>query len=144
MGMIKFSERIKEYMETYNLSQADVAKRVGVTGQAVSSWVMGRTTPVVGRLPDLAKKLNVSVLWLLGDPNAKMLEKDNDDLATQKIEDQETMENAPKVELNGSIYPVYTEEQLDKRLAMIARAMDMFDQGKIDSKMLELIVNSMR
>lgn len=39
------AENLRAYFQPNRMSQAEIAKRLGVTQQAVSSWVSGRTRP---------------------------------------------------------------------------------------------------
>jgi phage repressor protein C with HTH and peptisase S24 domain len=60
------TERIAERMAELGMSQADLARRVGVSQPAIQQVLNGRT----GRsrvLPEIAQQLGVSVSYLLGD-----------------------------------------------------------------------------
>lgn len=56
---------IAERRRALGLSQADVAKEIGVDQTAVHSWEVGKTMPAAKRLPALAKLLNCSIDELL-------------------------------------------------------------------------------
>lgn len=62
-----FSERLKEMLELREKSQAQLAKELGTTPQAISSYVNGKTTPDYDMLCDIANILSVSVDFLLGN-----------------------------------------------------------------------------
>ena len=62
------SLRIEVAMYRRELSQADLARRLGVTRGTVSNWVSGRDEPGKKRLPALSVALGVSVEWLMGEP----------------------------------------------------------------------------
>lgn len=57
--------RIAERMAELDINQPDLARRMGVTNQAVSKWVRGEALPSGRRLPDLAAQLQCSVAWIL-------------------------------------------------------------------------------
>ena len=59
--MGKSSRRMKELREAAGLSQAALAKMVGVTRNAISQWESGETVPSSRRLAKLSKALGVSV-----------------------------------------------------------------------------------
>lgn len=61
-----FAERLKELLELKDKSQAQLAKELGTTPQAVSSYVKGKTTPDYDILCRIADILGVSVDFLLG------------------------------------------------------------------------------
>lgn len=147
--MVKFSDRINEYLKEYDMTQLAFAAKIGYSKQAVNAWCNGKSTPIMSEVPTLADKMNVSVAWLMGFVNAPMrnsTEFDNNmnELAKEKIADQVVMDAAPRMDINGSLMPVYTVDQLDKRMEMLARALDMYEKKLIDADMLKLIVNSLR
>jgi len=58
-------ERIRETRERNGLTQAALAKRLGVTRSAVNSWEIGISAPSVQYLIELCKLFNVSADYLL-------------------------------------------------------------------------------
>lgn len=62
-----FSQRLKEMLELREKSQAQIAKELDTTPQAISSYVKGKTTPDYDMLCRIAGRLNVSVDFLLGN-----------------------------------------------------------------------------
>lgn len=62
-----FSERLKEMLELREKSQAQLAKELDTTPQAISSYVNGKTTPDYDMLCRIAGRLNVSIDFLLGN-----------------------------------------------------------------------------
>ena len=62
------SEILKNIREKNNLTQDQMAERVGVTRQAVSRWETGETQPNTEMLKVLSKEFNVSINTLLGAP----------------------------------------------------------------------------
>ncbi len=64
--ILKISERVKELRESKNLTQADLAKHIGVSRSSVNSWEMGISLPTIDRLIDLAQLFHVSTDYLLG------------------------------------------------------------------------------
>lgn len=146
METIEFKDRIKQYLEETGKTQEEMAAKIGMSKQAISAWVTGRTTPSLGDVRKIAEKLGVSLPWLLGHPNTSMTGRDAEveKLFEDKVDDSVTMDEAPIRNVNGSMFPVYSEAQLDKRMEMISRALDMYDRKKIDEDTLRLIVNSLR
>ena len=59
-------ERIRNARIERGLTQAQLAKRLGVTSGAVGQWEIGRDLPRAERLADLAAALKLSVDVLLG------------------------------------------------------------------------------
>lgn len=60
------SERIKELRQAHGWTQADLARRLGVTRNGVNSWEQGLSMPSPASLVDLARMFSVSTDYLLG------------------------------------------------------------------------------
>jgi Predicted transcriptional regulators len=54
-------EILKSIREKHNLTQDQMAERIGVTRQAVSRWETGETQPNTEMLKVLSKEFNVSI-----------------------------------------------------------------------------------
>jgi class 3 adenylate cyclase len=67
MDLGELGARIKRRREARGLRQADLASALRVTPQAVSKWERGENAPDIVVLVPLARLLDVSVEWLLGD-----------------------------------------------------------------------------
>lgn len=65
--MSVFSERISELMKRNQLSQKDLAEKAKVTESAMSYYVRGDRTPRSDVLTRIAKTLNTSTDYLLGN-----------------------------------------------------------------------------
>ena len=59
-------KRISEWRQNKNMSQEEMANRIGVTPQAVSKWERGQSLPDVALLADICFVLGVSADYLLG------------------------------------------------------------------------------
>ena len=64
--MKKFIERLIEMRNELNLSQLELAKRIGVTSVCVSRWETGARIPNAPSIISLCKALNCSADYLLG------------------------------------------------------------------------------
>ena len=60
-----FGDRVAAARETLGLSQAQLARRLGVKAQTVASWEADRSEPRANKLQMLAALLNVSMVWLM-------------------------------------------------------------------------------
>lgn len=60
-----FDDRLAAARETAGLSQADLARRLGVKLVTVTGWEADRLGPRANRLQTVAGPLNVSIGWLL-------------------------------------------------------------------------------
>lgn len=64
---MKTSEKIIKARQEENLTQDQLAERLGVSRQTVSKWELDISLPESARLNDLSKALKVSVDYLLDD-----------------------------------------------------------------------------
>jgi transcriptional regulator with XRE-family HTH domain len=60
-----FGDRVAAAREAMGLSQAQLARRLGVKAQTVTSWESDRSEPRANKLQMLAALLNVSMVWLM-------------------------------------------------------------------------------
>ena len=60
-----FGDRLVAAREKANLSQQDLAKRLGVKNSTIKSWENDNSEPRANRLSMLAGLLNVSITWLI-------------------------------------------------------------------------------
>ena len=59
-------ERIREARLKLGLTQAQLARQVGVSSQTVWAWEAGRAKPTREHLEELAFRCQVSTAWILG------------------------------------------------------------------------------
>ena len=60
-----FGERFRHLRKKNRLRQADIAKALNVTTQAVSLWEQGKNVPDICKFPELARLFDVSTDWLI-------------------------------------------------------------------------------
>lgn len=61
----KIGDRIKELRQNANLTQAQLADKLGFTSQTVSNWESGSREPDIAALAQLSSLFNVSLDYLL-------------------------------------------------------------------------------
>ena len=59
------SATIRQLRERQNLTQAELAERIGVSSKTVSKWEPAKGLPDISLLPPLAQALNISVIELM-------------------------------------------------------------------------------
>ena len=138
MSLIRFATRMKQYRELQNpnLTQEQVAEILGVTKQTISNYENSRTSPKLEDLEEIALKMGVSEAWLLGvnvTPNDDALSLVKDAYILDK-------ELKTKETVNGKSLPVLSKAQAEKALEITARALDLFDEGKISEETLNTIL----
>ncbi|MCL2855810.1 MAG: helix-turn-helix domain-containing protein [Defluviitaleaceae bacterium] len=70
MNMQAIGKKISALRKQRDMTQVELADKLGVTYQAVSSWERGNSMPDIGKLPHISQVLNVTVDELLD--NAEM------------------------------------------------------------------------
>lgn len=65
MNELKVGKRIAELRNINNITQLELAEKLGVTDRAVSKWETGGGYPDIALLPQIADIFNVSVDYLL-------------------------------------------------------------------------------
>ena len=68
------AEKIRDLRELNNLTQSDVANRLGITRSSVNAWEMGISSPSVMCIVGLARLFRVSTDYLLGIEHKAMLD----------------------------------------------------------------------
>ncbi|MCH5339641.1 MAG: helix-turn-helix domain-containing protein [Acetatifactor sp.] len=83
MNTESFGKKILSIRQNANLTQEELALRMGVTPQAISKWERGQGLPDISILSDLCRLLNVSSDLLLGLEYKNFTE--NNDVETQDV-----------------------------------------------------------
>ena len=99
----------KKYREKMGLSQAEVARRIGVSRQTYNNYELGKREADYETLLKLAEELNTSVQALLSDDkeNSTSIPKDRSAIIKQIVAmpDDRFEEMAAKLEFAGYIEP---------------------------------------
>ncbi len=80
----QLGERIANARNAKNLSQPQLARRLGVKKQTIENWELDKLSPRANQLDRLAGVLNVPIVWLLGgaaNPSANDLVPDLEETA---------------------------------------------------------------
>jgi transcriptional regulator with XRE-family HTH domain len=65
--MRETGKRISSCRKQKNLTQLEIADKLNISYQAVSSWERGETMPDISKLPELAQVLEVSIDYILNN-----------------------------------------------------------------------------
>ena len=68
---LSIGKNIREYRRKNDMTQEELADRLGVSYQSVSRWENGLTYPDIEFLPAIAEMLSCSVDQLMGIPDAE-------------------------------------------------------------------------
>ena len=66
-NMEKVGRKIAELRKTRNMTQLELADKIGISFQAVSNWERGNSMPDISKLPELASLFDVTIDELLGE-----------------------------------------------------------------------------
>ena len=64
--LLLLAEKIKSIREQLGMTQAEVARKLGLTRSSINGWEMGLSVPSTQYIVELAKLFNVSTDYLLG------------------------------------------------------------------------------
>ena len=59
-------ERLKEIMQIFNVTQAEICRRTGISEAAMSQYISGVRLPKQDKLAKISKAFNISPAWLMG------------------------------------------------------------------------------
>ncbi|MDE7298237.1 MAG: helix-turn-helix domain-containing protein [Lachnospiraceae bacterium] len=65
--MLKIGKKIAELRKKANMTQMELADRLGISYQAVSNWERGNSMPDISKLPELASMFEITIDELLGE-----------------------------------------------------------------------------
>lgn len=65
LDMKQIGKEITDLRKTHNMTQMELADKLGISFQAVSNWERGNTMPDISKLPELAEIFHISVDELL-------------------------------------------------------------------------------
>lgn len=66
-----FVKRLVELMENANMTQIELAQKIGTTNVTISRYISGERCPRIEIIAQIAKVFNVSIDYLLGMPSGK-------------------------------------------------------------------------
>lgn len=92
MDQIKIGKFIKEKRKEKNITQSELAERLGITDRAISKWENGICLPDASNLPELCKILDISINDLFSGEIVDMKEYDKkieENLLNLKKENEE-------------------------------------------------------
>lgn len=106
---IETANRLLQYRKKHNLSQEELASRIGVSRQAVSKWERAEASPDTDNLILLAEIYSVSLDELLKGENASSKEDEKEEAAPKfthstEPEDNTTYEKVDKVSFKNGIH----------------------------------------
>ena len=98
-----FGDRLVAAREKANLSQQDLAKRLGVKNSTIKSWENDNSEPRANRLSMLAGLLNVSITWLISAEGSGVEAPEKSDEMSNDLLDALTELTALRVNLLNNV-----------------------------------------
>jgi len=105
MNMQAIGRKISALRKERDMTQVDLADKLGVTYQAVSSWERGNSMPDIAKLPDISQVLAVSIDELL--ENEKAIE-----IVKNVLSGQEATGIIPDLETLADVAPILKPSQV--------------------------------
>ena len=82
---MKFNEKLVMLRKQHNLSQEQVAEKLGVARQTISKWELGETTPEMDKLIVISKLYNITLDELMKEENEGKVVNDLNNTNSQKL-----------------------------------------------------------
>lgn len=80
-----YGDKIKSKRRELNLSQEDLANKLGLTRQAISKWETEKSTPTMTNLRELSEVFGVEMAYFIGDNKEEIEEKDKKEENIKKV-----------------------------------------------------------
>ncbi len=130
MNQIKIGKFIAQRRKQCNLTQAQLADRLGITDRAVSKWETGKSLPDSSIMLDLCKTLNITVNDLLCGEVVSM-EKQNAEMENRLLELLKDKEQADKQLLRLETVITMLVSLMMVALILVASFVSMPDWARI-------------
>lgn len=114
-NMNQTGRRISELRKKQNMTQMELADKLGISFQAVSNWERGNTMPDISKLPELAQIFNVTTDDLLGDASGLLRSAAKGDLEQYMETNPVTMEELAEAA------PLLLPNQMDEGFAKLTQ-----------------------
>lgn len=82
---MKFNEKLIMLRKQHNLSQEQVAEKLGVARQTISKWELGETTPEMDKLIIMSELYNITLDELMKEENEGKVVNDTNNTNSQKL-----------------------------------------------------------
>ena len=115
-NMQRIGRKISNLRKEKNMTQMELADKLGISFQAVSNWERGNSMPDISKLPELAEVLEVSVDELLGEKSVIV-----DAVINNNMEEVITNEKATIEEISEAL-PVLKPEQVDTIIKQVDKS----------------------
>ena len=106
---LKVAKRIRDGRNAKNMTQMELADKLGVSFQAVSNWERGASMPDISKLSDLSEILSISISELLGSEDKSSISVSSDFFSTLVTSISSPAKNSFRLMPNISHNSKYTD-----------------------------------
>lgn len=115
---MEFKDRLIKLRKELNLTQEELAQKIGYTRTAISAWEIGRNEPSNADTIKLAEYFNVSTDYLLGKTNIRNPGKQIDDILNEAMigmskEDYEALSETQKKQIRD--FALFVKNQNEEK-----------------------------
>jgi len=93
--MNEIGKRISNHRKKMDMTQTELADKLGISFQAVSNWERGQSMPDISKLPELSQILDCSIDDILGNTAPITAAICNDEIENKEITAEELANEAP-------------------------------------------------
>ena len=133
MNMQAIGKKISALRKERDMTQVDLADKLGVTYQAVSSWERGNSMPDIAKLPDISQVLAVSIDELLDNAQAT-------EIVKNVLSGQETTSVVPDLKTLADVAPILKPSQVNN-LVKQSNSARLESKMTVDGDMLVQLVH---
>ncbi len=141
-NLVQVGNKIAELRKKNNLTQFELADKLGISFQAVSNWERGNSMPDISKLPELAEIFNTSVDEIVCKSNSAL-----SDLADGRGLSIKNYSTSEIEEIGSVMKPQQIEETIDESMSFDVDAIRVLlpylDDSYIDSLADRFINNNM-
>lgn len=133
-NMQKVGKKIAELRKTHNMTQLELADKIGISFQAISNWERGNSMPDISKLPELASLFNVTIDELLGEKSElveRAVKGDIKEYCEQQDVSKEEILNAAPILKPDQVDVIY-ESQNKKNIQDIKDLLPFLSEDLVD------------
>ncbi len=114
-SMQEIGKRILNLRKQNNMTQMELADKIGISYQAVSSWERGNSMPDIAKIPELAALFHISIDELIGESRVikSVLNHPDGEVKAEDFAEEELKEALPIMKPN-QISHIISESDLSK------------------------------
>ena len=109
---LKVAKRIRDGRNRKNMTQMELADKMGVSFQAVSNWERGASMPDISKLSDLSEILSISINEILGS-------EEKSSISVEKVMEKKELEISDLIDVAPIVPPKTIEERVKEKKSKV-------------------------